>query len=150
MLVRSRSGLSGRYANGGTADKDTIAVGEDGKPWWAENSKEAYSSGIEALAKGLSNWSESRKGDRKGLAWASLSSSLRARQHLGLRTRLACPVSWVFCALVCCRCSLAWLCPTSLCGECHFSCGGWWVARLAACVLLLCLSGGFLCGTFRC
>ena len=48
------------------ADKDTIAVGEDGKPWWQENSKEAYSSGVEALAKGLSNWSKSRKGDRKG------------------------------------------------------------------------------------
>ena len=48
------------------ADKDTIAVGEDGKPRWQENSKEAYSSGIEALAKGLSNWSKSRKGDRKG------------------------------------------------------------------------------------
>ena len=48
------------------ADKDTIAVGEDGKPWWQENSKEAYSSGIEALAKGLSNWSKSRRGDRKG------------------------------------------------------------------------------------
>ena len=48
------------------ADKDTIAVGEDGKPWWQENSKEAYSSGIEALAKGLSNWSKSRKGDRRG------------------------------------------------------------------------------------
>ena len=48
------------------ADKDTLAVGEDGVIWWAENSKEAYSSGIEALAKGLSNWSKSRKGDRKG------------------------------------------------------------------------------------
>ena len=49
------------------ADKDTLAVGEDGVIWWAENSKEAYSSGIEALAKGLSNWAKSRKGDRKGL-----------------------------------------------------------------------------------
>ena len=48
------------------ADKDTIAVGEDGKPWWQENSKEAYSYGLESLAKGLSNWSKSRKGDRKG------------------------------------------------------------------------------------
>ena len=48
------------------ADKDALAVGEDGVIWWAENSKEAYSSGIEALAKGLSNWSKSRKGDRKG------------------------------------------------------------------------------------
>ena len=48
------------------ADKDTLAVGDDGAPWWAENSKEAYYSGIEALAKGLSNWSKSRRGDRKG------------------------------------------------------------------------------------
>ena len=48
------------------ADKDTLAVGEDGVIWWAENSKEAYSYGLESLAKGLSNWSKSRKGDRKG------------------------------------------------------------------------------------
>ena len=48
------------------ADKDTLAVGEGGEPWWAENSKEAYSSGIEALSEGLSNWAKSRKGDRKG------------------------------------------------------------------------------------
>ena len=48
------------------ADKDALAVNVDGEPWWAENSKEAYSSGIEALAKGLSNWSKSRRGDRKG------------------------------------------------------------------------------------
>lgn len=34
--------------------------------WWAENSKEAYGYGIESLAKGLSNWSKSRKGTRKG------------------------------------------------------------------------------------
>ena len=34
--------------------------------WWGENSKEAYSSGLEALAKGLSNWAKSRKGERKG------------------------------------------------------------------------------------
>ena len=48
------------------ADKDTLAVGEDGVIWWAENSKEAYSYGLESLAKGLSNWSKSRKCDRKG------------------------------------------------------------------------------------
>lgn len=48
------------------ANKDTIAVGEDGVIWWAENSKEAYSYGLESLAKGLSNWSKSRRGDRKG------------------------------------------------------------------------------------
>ena len=48
------------------ANKDTLAVGEGGVIWWAENSKEAYSYGLESLAKGLSNWSKSRKGDRKG------------------------------------------------------------------------------------
>lgn len=48
------------------ASKDTLAVSDDGVIWWRENSKEAYSSGLEALAKGLSNWSKSRRGDRKG------------------------------------------------------------------------------------
>ena len=47
-------------------DKDALAVDAEGSPWWSENSKEAYSSGIEALSKGLSNWSKSRKGDRRG------------------------------------------------------------------------------------
>lgn len=48
------------------ANKDTLAVDAEGSPWWQENSREAYYSGIEALAKGLSNWSKSRRGDRKG------------------------------------------------------------------------------------
>lgn len=48
------------------ANKDTLAVNADGTPWWRENSKEAYSSGLESLAKGLSNWSKSRKGERRG------------------------------------------------------------------------------------
>ena len=48
------------------ADKGTVAVDTEGSPWWAENSQEAYSSGVEALAKGLSNWTKSRRGDRKG------------------------------------------------------------------------------------
>lgn len=48
------------------ANKDTLAVGDDGAIWWAENSKEAYSSGLEALAKGLSNWVKSRRGERRG------------------------------------------------------------------------------------
>ena len=47
-------------------NKDALAVGDDGVIWWTENSKEAYSSGLEALAKGLTNWSKSRRGDRKG------------------------------------------------------------------------------------
>jgi putative transposase len=35
-------------------------------PWWAENSKEAYNSGLDALARALRNWSDSRIGHRKG------------------------------------------------------------------------------------
>jgi putative transposase len=35
-------------------------------PWWPENSKEAYSSGLDGLARALRNWSDSRSGRRKG------------------------------------------------------------------------------------
>jgi putative transposase len=35
-------------------------------PWWAENSKECYSSGLDGLARGLDAWSKSRNGERKG------------------------------------------------------------------------------------
>ncbi len=35
-------------------------------PWWAENSKEAYNSGLDALARALDGWSGSRRGARKG------------------------------------------------------------------------------------
>jgi len=40
--------------------KDEVA------PWWPENSKEAYNSGLDALARALKNWSDSRSGRRKG------------------------------------------------------------------------------------
>lgn len=48
------------------ANKDALAVNADGTPWWRENSKEAANTGLDALAKGLSNWAKSRKGARKG------------------------------------------------------------------------------------
>jgi len=35
-------------------------------PWWAENSKEAYASGLDGLARALKNWADSRNGRRKG------------------------------------------------------------------------------------
>jgi putative transposase len=38
----------------------------DVAPWWAENSKEAYNSGLDSLARALRNWSDSRNGPRKG------------------------------------------------------------------------------------
>lgn len=34
------------------ANKDTLSVSDDGVIWWTKNSKEAYSYGLEALAKG--------------------------------------------------------------------------------------------------
>jgi transposase len=42
------------------ADKDEIA------PWWPQNSKEAYNSGLDALARGLKQYSGSRAGKRRG------------------------------------------------------------------------------------
>jgi putative transposase len=35
-------------------------------PWWPENSKEAYSSGLEGLAAALKAWADRRKGKRRG------------------------------------------------------------------------------------
>ncbi|CAG4934665.1 IS607 family element RNA-guided endonuclease TnpB [Acidithrix sp. C25] len=35
-------------------------------PWWGDNSKEAYASGIADLVRALSNWSSSKHGRRKG------------------------------------------------------------------------------------
>lgn len=48
------------------ANKETLAVDASGASWWRENSKESYNSGLEALSDALSNWSKSRKGQRKG------------------------------------------------------------------------------------
>jgi IS605 OrfB family transposase len=35
-------------------------------PWWRENSKEAYNSGLDALARALKNWADSKAGRRAG------------------------------------------------------------------------------------
>ncbi|WP_254358746.1 IS607 family element RNA-guided endonuclease TnpB [Mycolicibacterium peregrinum] len=35
-------------------------------PWWRENSKEAYNTGLDSLARGLNAWSKSRAGQRAG------------------------------------------------------------------------------------
>ncbi|MGW0215313.1 IS607 family element RNA-guided endonuclease TnpB [Micromonospora chokoriensis] len=35
-------------------------------PWWGEVSKEAFNTGLDALARGLKNWADSRKGGRAG------------------------------------------------------------------------------------
>ncbi|MGS2646354.1 helix-turn-helix domain-containing protein, partial [Streptosporangium sp. LJ11] len=42
------------------ASKEVIA------PWWADNSKEAYNSGLDGVVRALRNWSASRNSTRKG------------------------------------------------------------------------------------
>ncbi|MEV4478838.1 IS607 family element RNA-guided endonuclease TnpB [Micromonospora coxensis] len=42
------------------------AVKEQVAPWWREYSKEAYNTGLDALACGLKSWSDSRNGKRRG------------------------------------------------------------------------------------
>ena len=42
------------------AAKDEVA------PWWRDYSKEAYNTGLDALARGLNNWADSRSGRRAG------------------------------------------------------------------------------------
>ncbi|MEU8301618.1 IS607 family element RNA-guided endonuclease TnpB [Micromonospora sp. NPDC048909] len=38
----------------------------DVAPWWAQVSKEAFNTGLDALARGLKNWADSRSGKRAG------------------------------------------------------------------------------------
>jgi putative transposase len=52
-------------------------------PWWAENSKEAYSSGIANAAAALRNWRESRAGRRAG-------AKVRFPRFHSKRHRLSC------------------------------------------------------------
>jgi putative transposase len=46
--------------------KDWNRAKDEVAPWWAENSKEAYSSGLADLATALGNWADSRSGKRRG------------------------------------------------------------------------------------
>jgi putative transposase len=41
-------------------------IKHDVAPWWQANSKEAYNSGLDALARALENWATSRAGERAG------------------------------------------------------------------------------------
>ena len=60
--------------------KDAIA------PWWRENSKEAYSSGLAHLAAALGNWKDSTAGNRKG-------PKVRFPRFKGKRVGLSCRFS---------------------------------------------------------
>lgn len=46
--------------------KDWNAAREQAAPWWRECSKEAFSTGLDQLARALKNWGDSRTGRRKG------------------------------------------------------------------------------------
>lgn len=46
--------------------RDWNQAKEQVAPWWRECSKEAYSSGLDGLARALKNWRDSRKGKRGG------------------------------------------------------------------------------------
>ncbi|MGI8311943.1 helix-turn-helix domain-containing protein [Saccharopolyspora hattusasensis] len=46
--------------------KDWNQAKDEVAPWWGENSKESYSSGLANLATALKNWDDSKKGKRKG------------------------------------------------------------------------------------
>ena len=57
-------------------------------PWWGENSKEAYNTGLDALARGLDNWNKSRNGERAGAAVGfPRFKSARGRRSVSARSR---------------------------------------------------------------
>ena len=66
-----------------TLRKDWNTAKYEVAPWWSENSKEAYSSGLANLATALGNWSDSRTGKRRG-------PTLRFPRFKGRRAGLSC------------------------------------------------------------
>ncbi len=61
---------------------------ETAAPWWREHSKEAYSSGLDALARGLRAFFDSRAGKRRGrcVAFPVFRKKGRARQSVRFTT----------------------------------------------------------------
>jgi putative transposase len=57
-------------------------------PWWDANSKEAYNSGLDGLARALENWSTSRSGERAGAAvgFPKFKSKHRSRRSVRFTT----------------------------------------------------------------
>lgn len=70
MLSMVKSAIAGQVGWFGWSRAELRRVWNSWKgdvaPWAGENSKEAYSYGIECLAASLKNWTDSRKGRRKG------------------------------------------------------------------------------------
>ncbi len=63
--------------------KDWNAAKDEVAPWWGENSKEAYSSGLANLSVALKNWDDSRRGKRRGPV-------VRLPRFKGKRATLSC------------------------------------------------------------
>jgi putative transposase len=63
--------------------KDWNQAKYEAAPWWGENSKEAYSSGLANLATALANWQDSRSGKRRG-------PKVRFPKFKGRRAGLSC------------------------------------------------------------
>jgi putative transposase len=57
-------------------------------PWWAANSKEAYNSGLDGLARALDNWLKSRVGERTGavVGFPKFKSKHRSRRSVRFTT----------------------------------------------------------------
>ncbi|MFI1239180.1 IS607 family element RNA-guided endonuclease TnpB [Nocardia salmonicida] len=57
-------------------------------PWWAENSKEAYNTGLDGLARSLENWAASRTGLRAGkpVGFPRFKTATRSRQSVRFTT----------------------------------------------------------------
>jgi len=68
--------------------KDWNAVKDTVAPWWRECSKEAFSTGLDQLARALKNWGDSRKGKRKGkpAGFPRFKSRRRARPSIRFTT----------------------------------------------------------------
>ena len=65
--IRNEYPSLGRLRKLWNSVKDEVAVGrEDGRPWWPEVSKEAFSSGIKDAVDGYWNWVNSVSGKRAG------------------------------------------------------------------------------------
>jgi IS605 OrfB family transposase len=64
--------------------RDWNAAKDEVAPWWGECSKEAFNTGLDALARALKNWGDSRKGKRKGkpVCFPRFKSKRRARPSI--------------------------------------------------------------------
>jgi putative transposase len=65
--------------------KDWNAAKDEVAPWWAECSKEAFNTGLDQLARALKNWSDSKKGKRKGKPVGFPRFKSRRKSHPSIR-----------------------------------------------------------------